>query len=170
MTIEDLLEYEQIKRLKYRYMRALDTHDWDLMETLFVPDGRTWLGNGKYAFEGWPAIRDFYRQIVNDNFVGSHIAIHPEISLRGPDIASAIWRFEDTVHFLAPIAATKLDGLTGGEELQGAGYYYDDYIKIAGEWRIKSTGYVRLYERIERRGQRQIEIEVEALRGRHPQD
>lgn len=166
MTIDELLESEQIKRLKYRYMRALDTHDWELMESLFMPDATTWFGNGKYASEGWPAIRDFYQALVNDNFVSSHIAIHPEITLTGPGTATAVWRFEDTVHYLAANPLAKLDGLMGGDEIQGAGYYYDDYIKVGGDWKIKATGYVRIYERIEHRGQRELDVGVDKLRGR----
>jgi hypothetical protein len=30
MTVEDLLTIHEIRQLKYRYMRCIDTQDWDL--------------------------------------------------------------------------------------------------------------------------------------------
>jgi hypothetical protein len=30
--------------------------------------------------------------------------------------------------------------------VRGAAFYYDEYVKESGQWKIKSTGYTRLYE------------------------
>jgi uncharacterized protein (TIGR02246 family) len=165
LTIEDLLEHEEIKRLKHRYMRALDTHDWELMATLFLPDARCWFGNGKFSAEGREAILSLYRGLLDDGFWSSHIAVHPEIELTGPDSARAIWRMEDTVHFVNENKAAKLDGQRAGDEMQGAGHYFDEYVKVDGGWKIRSTGYIRLYERVEHRAQRDMTLELEPLRG-----
>jgi hypothetical protein len=35
-----------------------------------------------------------------------------------------------------------------GLMVRGAAYYTDDYVKVAGEWRIKHTGYARVYEEL----------------------
>jgi hypothetical protein len=33
--------------------------------------------------------------------------------------------------------------------LNGAAFYHDEYVKVDGEWKIRSTGYERLYEEID---------------------
>jgi hypothetical protein len=72
---------------------------------------------------------------------------------------------EDVVHFTEANPAAKDLDMKGGEELQGAGFYYDEYVKVDGHWRIRSTGYVRIYECIERRGQRDLELKLDPDRG-----
>jgi hypothetical protein len=32
--------------------------------------------------------------------------------------------------------------------VRGAAYYEDDYVKVDGDWRIKHTGYKRVYEEL----------------------
>ena len=53
MTADDLVEMEHIKRLKYRYFRALDTNDSGLLATLFTPAVTARFIGGSYdvAFE-----------------------------------------------------------------------------------------------------------------------
>ena len=52
MTIEDLLIIHEITQLKYRYMRAVDTQDWDLMATVFAKNARTWYDSGTLSATG----------------------------------------------------------------------------------------------------------------------
>ncbi len=165
LTIEELLEREQIKSLKYTYMRALDTHDWALMATLYTTDANCWFCSGVYSFEGRDAIIDFYRTLLNDNYISSHTAHHPEITLTGPDTAEGIWRLEDHVHFLKANDAAQETTIEGGEELFGAGHYFDNYVKTAEGWKIKTSGYVRLFEQVEKRGQRELLLTVDPARG-----
>lgn len=148
MTFEEFLEIREIEQLKYRYMRAVDTHDWDLMERCFAEEAETWYGKGTYADKGRDNILRFFRSVITPVFVSSHIALHPEITLTGPDTAKGVWRLQDIVHFTGPNPDSKEANIEGGEEMVGAGYYYDEYIKRDGEWVIKSTGYVRIFEKI----------------------
>lgn len=148
MTLEQLIEIEAIKQLKYRYLRAVDTHDWNLMETLFTDDATVWLGGGKYSHDGKENIMNFFKTLVTPSMISSHIGVHPEIEIKGASEASGLWRLVDSVFFLAGNPAVG-ESIQGGEALNGAGYYYDDYIKTLDGWKIQSTGYVRIYEAIE---------------------
>jgi SnoaL-like domain len=148
MPLQELIEIESIKQLKFRYLRAVDTHDWPLMETLFADDATVWLGGGKYSHSGIADIMNFFKTLVTPSMISSHIAVHPEIEIKGPSEASGIWRLVDSVFFLEGNAAVGA-GIEGGEALSGAGYYYDDYVKTTGGWKIQTTGYVRIYETIE---------------------
>lgn len=159
--LRELVEYEKIRRLKYRYMRAIDTHDFHLIRQVFCPDAHVWFGNGTYTFSGIADILGFYTGLLTPGFITSHIAVHPEIELTGADSATAIWRVEDICHFIDPLPKIVAFPLEGGEMLQGAGHYYDEYRKLDGQWRIQSSGYVRIYEHIEKRGTRAVELIVD---------
>ncbi len=59
MTPEDLVEIEQIKRLKYRYLRCLDQKLWDELTECFEPDATASYGGGAYVRDGREAILEF---------------------------------------------------------------------------------------------------------------
>jgi hypothetical protein len=144
-SIQRLVAYHDIAQVKYRYMRALDTQDWELMRGCFSQDARAWYSSGKYITEGRDAIVDLLKTLVpTGSFVGSHIALHPELELSGPDRATGVWRLQDIVHFL-----DNRSSYDNFEIMTGAGYYYDSYIKIEGKWLISSTGYERIFEHCE---------------------
>ncbi len=154
LAVEDLLEYREIEHLKYRYLRAADTHDWELMGKCLAGDADIWFNEGMYTNKGRENIVDFFQTIIIPSFISSHIALHPELKLTSPTSATGIWRLQDIVHYTEANPNAKESDFKGGEEVQGAGYYYDEYIKIGGEWLIKSTGYVRMFEKITPRDER----------------
>jgi hypothetical protein len=143
MTPEDLVEIELIKRLKYRYLRCLDQKLWDEIETCFTPDATARYGGGLYEFAGRAAIMEFLRTSMGaTTMLSSHRCHHPEIDLTGPETAVGVWALEDVV------ILTDL-----GINVQGAAFYTDDYVKVAGSWLIAHTGYQRTYEELLPRAQ-----------------
>lgn len=169
MTADDLIEIERIKRVKYAYMRALDTQDWALMRSIFADDARAWYDSGRLSAQGADAIVAMVSAGVDGKVVSSHVALHPEIDLVAPDRAVGRWRFEDTV--------IALDGAAGamrpGDMVRGAGCQTDEYVKLGGEWKIASTGYVRLYHRLEPADGGTAHLRAEPARGaleRLPED
>jgi uncharacterized protein (TIGR02246 family) len=136
-------EIEAIRQLKYRYLRFLDTKSWDEMAELFVPEAVSSYGGGKYAFEGREAIMKFLTESLGSHMITMHHGHHPEIELTSETTATGVWALEDTV----------ID--TQHEiTIRGAAYYRDEYVKVEGAWRIRSTGYERLYEEMESRKDR----------------
>src|SRR5688572_20400654 len=98
MTLDDLVEIEAIKRLKYRYMRCLDQKLWDELATCFTEDATVAYSAGHYSIEGRDAIIDWLRGAMgSENFLSSHRVHHPEIDLTGPTTATGTWALEDTV-------------------------------------------------------------------------
>lgn len=168
-TVDQVIAYHNIARLKYRYMRALDTHDWELMRGCFSDNARAWYSGGKYATQGRNAIVDLLKTLVVPNsFVGSHIALHPELDLIGKNEATGVWRMQDIVHFLDDRTRYENFEIKGGEMMVGAGYYYDEYVNIAGQWFISSTGYERIFEHCEdTTGRSDFKLLVDAGLGRH---
>ncbi len=140
--MSQLEEIEAIKQLKYRYFRCLDTKDWAGIRETLAEDATSAYDGGKYSFEGRDAIVQFLSDALGSSRVVSrHHGHHPEIELVSETAARGTWYLEDYVLF----CETKL-------VVRGAAFYHDEYEKIDGRWRIKSTGYERTYEIVEKAG------------------
>ena len=135
----DLVTLEEIRQLKYRYLRYVDQKRWDEMADVFtsgatVDYGTRALGE-PLKLAGRDEIIAFFRANLGPEIITVHAAGQPEITVDG-DKASGTWRFEDTV------IATEHRVV-----IAGAAYYQDLYERGAdGAWRIAHTGYVRTYE------------------------
>jgi len=141
MTPEDLVEIEAIKVLKYRYMRAVDTRDWDLLATLLTDDATSAYSSGKLSYTGRDAIIEFLRtSMPAGDMLTSHRVHHPEIELTSPTTATARWALDDVVIILS-----------ANMTLRGSAYYEDRLTKVDGRWLIAHTGYRRLYEETDTR-------------------
>jgi hypothetical protein len=141
VTPEDLVEMEQIKRLKYKYLRCLDQKLWDEMVECFTEDAVAEYSGGRYTYNGRQAILDFLRRSMGaESFHSSHRVHHPELELTSETTATGVWALEDVV------VETKWE-IT----IRGAAFYRDEYVKEQGRWRIRRTGYLRTYEEIQPR-------------------
>jgi len=152
MDLRQLVDLELIRQLKYRYMRGVDTRDIALIGSCLTEGATASYSGGAYIMEGRDAICAFIERVIDPTSGTSHIAVHPEIEFEGDNRARGIWRLEDTIQFTRPNPAVKHVDIQGGEELQGAGYYYDEYERDGSTWRISHTSYGRLYERVARLG------------------
>ncbi|MEU0496898.1 nuclear transport factor 2 family protein [Mycobacterium sp. NPDC006124] len=130
-------DIEDIQRVKYRYLRALDTKHWDefadtLTEDVIGDYGES-LGE-THHFTDRATLVEFMRTSMPADVITDHRVTHPEIEVDG-DEATAIWYLQDKV--IVP----KFDFM-----LIGAGFYRDRYRRTADGWRISVTGYDRTYD------------------------
>lgn len=125
-------DVDAICRLKYRYLRLLDTKQWDEFAECFSPDATA--DYGGLAFDGPGALVDYMRANVGEGVVTMHHVHHPEIDVDG-DAAVGTWYLHDQVLVDAFRFA-----------LEGAAFYRDRYVRTAAGWRIQHTGYVRTFE------------------------
>jgi SnoaL-like domain len=135
----DLVALEEIRRVKYRYLRCVDLKLWDDMVDVFTPDATADYGTPAMGKPLQLASRDeivgFLRDSLGSGIITLHAAGQPEIEIDG-DNAIGTWRFEDTVI----VTEHKL-------MIKGAAFYEDRYARgDDGRWRIAHTGYVRIYE------------------------
>ena len=136
----DLEALEEIKRVKYKYMRCLDQKRWDEIRECFTEDATAAYSGGKYGYEGRDAIVGFLEKSMGaESFLSCHRVSHPEIEIDG-DTATGTWALEDTV-------IEESWGIT----IRGAAFYEDRYVKTADGWKIQHTGYLRTYEEIQPR-------------------
>ena len=134
MDAADLVTFRELEELKYRYVRALDTKDWDLFHACFTEDATAVYGT-RLTFTGPDDIVAFMRENLGPTMITLHQVHHPELVVDG-DTATGTWGLQDRVI----MTEHKL-------LLDGASYYLDDYRRGEdGRWRIARTTYRRLYE------------------------
>jgi hypothetical protein len=76
-----------------------------------------------------------------ETFLSSHKMHHPEIDLTSPTTATGVWALDDVV-VMTDFQLT----------IRGSSFYDDTYVKDGESWRIQTTGYKRIYEEIQPRG------------------
>ena len=135
----DLAALEEIRRLKYRYLRCVDLKLWDEIADVFTADATVDYGTKALGepiqLHGREEIVAFLRKSLGPGIITVHFASQPEIDVDGAT-ATGTWSFEDTV------IATEYHVV-----IKGAAFYEDRYARGEdGRWRISHTGYVRTYE------------------------
>ena len=136
--LQRLEDIEEIKQLKHRYLRCLDTKQWDGLAETLCEDATTSYADGEYSFEGREKIVGFLKATPladKDGLIGVHHCQQPEIELTGPASARGTWAlYNYLLH--------KKEGMG----LRLCAFYHDEYEKVEGQWKIKSTGYERVFE------------------------
>jgi len=135
----DLVALEEIRQVKYRYLRCVDLKLWDDLADTFTADATAEYGTPALGdpirLAGRDAIVAFLHDKLGPEIITTHFATQPEITVDG-DAARGTWSFQDTV------IATEYRVV-----ITGAAFYEDRYARgDDGKWRIAHTGYVRTYE------------------------
>jgi SnoaL-like protein len=137
--IERLLAIEEIKNLKARYFRCMDTKDWAGFQAVFAPDATV-----DFTREGGDPTRSSATGAANvtkliKDLVAPALTIHhghmPEIELTSATTARGIWAMEDLIWW--PEGSRR-------KTLHGFGHYHETYEKIDGRWLIKTLRLTRL--------------------------
>ena len=137
--VEELRTIEEIRQVKYRYLRCVDLKLWDEIGVEFTADATVDYGTMVYGqplkISGRDRIVEFFRTKLGPDIITVHSAGQPEIIVDGA-MARGTWSLQDTV-----IATEHRVVITG------AAFYRDRYERGGdGCWRIAHTGYVRTYE------------------------
>jgi len=141
-ALDKLLIAEDIRRLKARYFRCLDTKNWGEMERVFgsdsVMDARAENRTG-----GTPDAHIHIGSVNIVVFLRTHLeqvtTVHhghsPEIDITAPDAATGIWAMEDMLRWPE-----------GGplKWMHGYGHYYETYKNDGQRWYIQTTTIRRL--------------------------
>ncbi|MCV7176905.1 nuclear transport factor 2 family protein [Mycolicibacterium sphagni] len=131
-------DVEEIKKLKARYCRLLDTKDWAGWREIFTDDFVSdTTPSGGVLISGADEFIAFLRSTLGKPSQPTVHQVHaPEIELTSPSTATGVWALNDIVR-LAP-----------GINLAGYGHYHETYEKTDGHWRIKTSTLTRLREDI----------------------
>lgn len=136
-TLQQLSDFEDIRTLKHRYFRAIDTADAALLGELFTDDVTVDYRGGTYRvqLQGRADMLEFLANAFHSGAVAMHHGHMPEIALTGDAEASGLWYLEDI--FLS---------LEAGTHTFGSALYRDVYRREAGQWKIARTEYDRVFE------------------------
>jgi uncharacterized protein (TIGR02246 family) len=130
-ALQRLLDIEEIKQLKARYFRCLDTKDWTGLADVFTADAALEAeGNVR---EGRDNIVGFIAKFL-DGVVTVHHGHMPEITVTGPDTATGIWAMHDSLVFPTDPPSA----------MRGWGHYTEEYVRDDGVWRIRRLLLTRL--------------------------
>jgi hypothetical protein len=149
MNVDQLWQFELIKQLKYRYVRAMDTHDWPLMASCFTKDAIFVPYNRTYEKHGRADIVSFFEEVVTSTMVSSHSVTHPEVVVTTATTAHGRWRLEDTIYFAEANPGVQGMQVTGKQLLRGAAYYYDEYELHPEGWQISHLRSIRIFTHLE---------------------
>ena len=138
-TLQQLSDLEDIRTLKHRYFRGIDTADTTLLETLFTEDIAVDYRGGNYRVRltGRADMLEFLANSFHSGAVAMHHGHMPEITLTGANSATGIWYLEDI--FINSEART---------HTVGSAIYRDIYSREGGRWLIARTEYDRVFEMI----------------------
>jgi hypothetical protein len=144
LQVNNLLSVEQIKQVKARYWRAIDSGDSELLRTTFTEDCLIDFRGSMGEDEGdstniWTDRESFLTSSAAA--FGAIRTIHhgfvPEIDFTAEGEATAIWPMEDIV-----IVSHPSEGLPF-THFHGWGHYHDRYRETADGWRMCATRLVR---------------------------
>jgi hypothetical protein len=149
--VAKLWAIEEIKQLKSRYFRLMDTRDWEGMGQVFCRDAvfdcsegflATPLGGEPEGFVG-PVTqgREAIMAWISDAFANQTSTHHGhghEITIDSETEAHGVIAMED--HIFGPDRKTRM--------LNAAGHYHERYRFEDGAWRIAETRLTRLFNHV----------------------
>jgi hypothetical protein len=133
-------ELEELRQLKARYCRFLDTKDVEPWRAVFAADLVVTLdravsvgGADPMTAEPLEGVDNFVPMVLGglEGVATMHHCHTPELTLTSATTATGIWAMEDLLVF------------ADGREMHGAGHYRETYEKQDGSWRIKTLHLTR---------------------------
>jgi SnoaL-like domain len=151
---EQLAAIEEIKKLKARYFRYVDTKDWEGLQAVFCADASFDYSAAHRVRNPWtgswnPPLPETVRVAVGRGEIVAlirgaverlHTTHHghlPEISLLTATTAVGIWAMNDS-----------LRDAEHHQLLEGSGHYHDTYTRLPAGWAIASCRLTRLSLRL----------------------
>ena len=145
--VERLTAIDEIKQIKARYFRGVDTGDAELVRGILADDcvldymgcctdpatGRDFLPAMNIVMRGsasWSSAG-----LSSAGIVSAHHGHNCEITLTSDRSASAIWSMTD--HLFMPTGAPF-------SVMTGYGYYHETYEKTGGAWKVKTLRIQRI--------------------------
>jgi hypothetical protein len=126
-----LAAIEQIKQLKARYFRLMDTKRWGEMKAVFTRDAKLVDEESASSWSGRDAIIAGLAQVLAPPVRTVHHGHMPEIELLSDTEARGVWSMNDWVD-------------TPAFTLDGWGHYHERYAFEDGAWRIADERISRL--------------------------
>jgi ketosteroid isomerase-like protein len=134
VELQHLIDEREIVRVALTYCRALDTCDWDLLATVFVPDATARLGSPAHL-TGSDEIIDRCRSALSPLELSQHLVGNHEVVVDG-----------DSATHRCYLHAQHVRASVGGEpNYIVAGRYEDRFVRTGDGWRIAHRDLVTMW-------------------------
>jgi hypothetical protein len=142
--LERLIAVEEIGKMRARYLRLLDTRNWDDLIKLYAPDATLSFQTEAPGIvnRGHAEIRKAITMHLVD-VVTAHSAHMLELEFLSDTRAKGSWTLEDWLWFGPKSAAP-------GRHVHAFGHLNDEYVKSGSAWLIQSADITRV--RVEHQG------------------
>ncbi len=128
---------EDIRSLKARYFRLIDTKQWDELRAVFADDLTVLTPEGTVHTQGGAtyaaALQNSLKQAVS-----CHQGLTGEIEVIDADNARAIWAMQDVITW------DDRHPVTGWRSIVGRGHYHETYRREDGVWKLATLTLTRL--------------------------
>jgi 3-phenylpropionate/cinnamic acid dioxygenase small subunit len=126
-SIEEISDRLEISDLLTRYTVAIDTKDWDLLDTCFLPDAQLdYTQTG--GIEGlYPQVREWLEKVLAVFPMTFHFIGNSTVELEGDEASSR-------TYVINPMGLPKEDGSL--HIFTVGGYYVDKLVRTGEGWRI----------------------------------
>lgn len=135
--LDRLEAIEEIRSLKSRYFRLMDTKQWDELREVFTTDMKVLTPEGQVYAEGGAGYAAALRNSL-ERAVSCHQGLMGEVEVIDADNARAIWAMQDVITWENRHPAA------GWKSIVGRGHYHETYRREGGRWRIDTLTLTRL--------------------------
>lgn len=135
--LERLEAIEDIRNLKARYFRLIDTKQWDELKGLFTSEMKVLTPDGKVYAEGGETYASSLRDSL-EKAVSCHQGLTGEVEVIDAENARGIWPMQDVIEW------EDRHPQFGWKSILGRGHYHETYRKEDGAWRIATLTLTRL--------------------------
>jgi hypothetical protein len=134
-------ELEQIRVLRARYWRFVDTKKWADFEGLFAEDATFTDHSADFRCNGAHEIASMISAVLQD-VVTIHHGHQSELELIDETHARGIWAMEDYLIF--PDGTSHPTSGAPINTMRGYGHYFDQYVKLEDGWHFQKVELHRL--------------------------
>ncbi|MCB2076235.1 MAG: nuclear transport factor 2 family protein [Novosphingobium sp.] len=128
---------EDIRNLKARYFRLMDTKQWEDLAAVFTSDMKVLTPDGDVYAEGGDTYADSLRASL-ENSVSCHQGLTGEIEIIDAGNAKGVWAMQDIIEW------DDAHPRFGWKSIVGRGHYHETYRREGGAWRIATLTLTRL--------------------------
>ncbi|MDN3021367.1 nuclear transport factor 2 family protein [Streptomyces sp. S.PB5] len=129
----ELAAVQEVKQLKARYFRSIDTKNWDLLREQLADDVVVdTTGSMGPKITGADKFIRFLKMTIGPATTAHHGHM-PEIEVTSPTTAKGVWAMQDLLLFLDTV------------KVNGYGHYHETYSLVDGRWVISTSKLTRVY-------------------------
>jgi len=129
-SLEELSDHHEIEQLMYTYAAGIDTADYDLVDSIFTPDGEIdYAGIGGPRGRWQPEVRRWSEESLAAFPVRKHYITNVVVTF-APDRSSAT----SVSYWRSPMGFARPDGSV--HLFESGGRYLDELVRTDTGWRI----------------------------------